>query len=120
MRAADIHARLGSSWPAVLAQLGIADSFLRPKRAGPFPVCGGRDRYTFDNRNRRGDYICRHCGAGDGFRLLGRVHGWSFSEARSRVLQAIGVSSASETPSATRCQSARTAELPAAMPSQRV
>jgi putative DNA primase/helicase len=88
LRAADIHARLGAYWPSVLAQLGIDDSFLRPKKAGPCPACGGNDRYTFDNRNGRGDYICRGCGAGDGFRLLERVHGWTFSEARQRVLSA--------------------------------
>jgi putative DNA primase/helicase len=91
MRATDIHARLGSSWTSVLAQLGIADSFLRPKKAGPCPACGGTDRYTYDNRTGRGDYICRHCGAGDGFQLLERVHNWSFTEARRRVMDAAGI-----------------------------
>jgi putative DNA primase/helicase len=101
LRAADIHARLGSTWPSVLAQLGIAESFLR-KKAGPCPACGGTDRFTFDNRNGRGDYFCRHCGAGDGFQLLERVHGWSFSEARRCIMQAIGVSPELEKRSTTR------------------
>lgn len=90
-RAADIHARLGASWPAVLEQLGIGEAFLRPKKAGPCPACGGRDRFTFDNRRGRGDFICRGCGAGDGFALLMRVNGWEFREARQRVMQAAGL-----------------------------
>jgi putative DNA primase/helicase len=89
MRVADIHTRV--AWPAVLAQLGIAESFLRPKKAGPCPSCGGRDRYTFDNRAGRGDFFCRHCGPGSGFDLLMRVHGWNFSEARRRVIEAAGL-----------------------------
>ena len=88
LRAADIHAQIGTSWAAVLVRLGIPEESLRLKKAGPCPACGGRDRFTFDNRKLRGDFICRGCGAGDGFGLLMRVYGWGFSEARRRVLQA--------------------------------
>jgi putative DNA primase/helicase len=97
MRAAEIHARLGSSWPSVLAQLGIADSYLQLKKPGPCPVCGGRDRYVFDNRKGRGDFYCRSCGSGDGFTLLQRLHGWSFSESLLRVVEAIGTRDEFET-----------------------
>ena len=90
IRAADLHARLSAAWPAVLAQLGIAENFLRPKKAGPCPACGGRDRYVFDNRTGRGDFFCRGCGAGDGFELLQRVHGWQFRDALRRVAEAAG------------------------------
>jgi putative DNA primase/helicase len=91
LRADDIHARIGSAWPSVLAQLGIDEGFLRPKKSGPCPACGGRDRYTFDNRGGRGDFICRGCGAGDGFELLKRVHGWSFADSRRRVIEVAGL-----------------------------
>jgi len=91
VRAADVHARLGTAWPAVLAQLGIEDRFLRLKKAGPCPACAGRDRYVFDNRRGHGDFFCRGCGAGDGFELLQRVHGWRFSEALHRVAEAAGL-----------------------------
>jgi putative DNA primase/helicase len=94
MRAADIHTRLGAAWPVVLAQLGIDEAFLRPKKAGPCPACGGRDRYVFDNRSNRGDYFCRHCGAGDGFQLLQRAHGWTFRETLQRVAEAAGLEQA--------------------------
>ncbi|MHB1870904.1 MAG: toprim domain-containing protein [Steroidobacteraceae bacterium] len=91
LRAADLHAQLGSSWPAILAQLGIPEEVLRPKKPGPCPACGGRDRFVFDNRKLRGDFFCRGCGAGDGFALLMRVYGWGFAEARRRVMQAAGL-----------------------------
>lgn len=96
IRAAEIHELLGPAWPHVLAQLGIPETALR-NRHGPCPACGGEDRFRFDNRRGRGDYICGQCGAGDGFRLLERVHGWSFTEARCRVMEAAGITPASET-----------------------
>lgn len=96
LRADDIHARIATAWPVVLAQLGIAEEFLRPKKAGPCPVCGGRDRYVFDNRKGRGDFHCRHCKAGSGFDLLMRVHGWTFAETRRRVLEVAGIATDTE------------------------
>jgi putative DNA primase/helicase len=89
MQAAEIHARV--SWPSVLVQLGIPETALRNKH-GPCPACGGKDRFRFDHEKRgRGSYICSQCGAGDGFKLLERVYGWDFSEARRRVIEAAGL-----------------------------
>jgi putative DNA primase/helicase len=93
MRADEIHARLGSSWPDVLARLGIPETSLRNKH-GPCPACGGKDRFRFDNKRGRGDFICNQCGAGDGFKLLQLSYGWSFSEARNRVIAAAGLTAA--------------------------
>ncbi|HJS88584.1 MAG TPA: toprim domain-containing protein [Steroidobacteraceae bacterium] len=117
LNAAEIHARV--DWPLILEQLGIGDSFLRIRKAGPCPACGGRDRYTFDNRHGRGDFICRHCGAGDGFELLERVHGWSFSEARKRVIEAAGLAIASGQAAAAAHSPARSTGEPA-RPTHRV
>ena len=95
MQAAEIHARV--SWPAVLAQLGIPENALRNKH-GPCPVCGGKDRFRFDGEKRgRGSFICSHCGAGDGFRLLQLAHGWDFIETRKRVMEAAGLTATSST-----------------------
>ncbi len=124
LRAADIHAQIGASWPAILAQLGIPEASLRPKKAGPCPACGGRDRFTFDNRKLRGDFICRGCGAGDGFALLQRVHGWNFPEARRQVMRAAGLDGRDEpTPRQTAPIAPRAAsdsEPPPASPPNRV
>lgn len=88
----EIHARVGANgWVNVLASLGIGENFLR-KKPGPCPACGGKDRFSFDNRTGHGDYFCRKCEAGDGFKLLMRVHGWNFSDARQRVMEAAGIS----------------------------
>lgn len=124
LRATDIHAQVGSSWPAILAQLGIPEESLRPKKAGPCPACGGRDRFTFDNRKLRGDFICRGCGAGDGFALLQRVHGWTFPEARRQVMRAAGLDGRDEpTPRQTaqdRAGAAMDSRATVASPSTRV
>ena len=90
LKAADIHARLGDGWRPVLQRLGIAEEFLKNKH-GACPACGGKDRYRFDNKRGHGDFYCNGCGPGDGFALLQRVHGWTFSEARKQVLQASGI-----------------------------
>jgi len=94
MRADDIHARI--DWPTVLALLGIPPEALRLKKSGACPNCGGHDRYTFDNRRGRGDFICRACGAGSGFDLLMRVHRWDFRTARDRVVEAAGFKSSAD------------------------
>jgi putative DNA primase/helicase len=91
IRAAEIALSIGSAWPAILEQLGIDGRFLRDKH-GPCPACGGKDRYRFDNRHGRGGFYCNGCGAGDGFALLQRVHGWDFRTARDRVIEAAGMS----------------------------
>jgi putative DNA primase/helicase len=115
LRAADIHARI--SWPTVLETLGIEARFLRNKHQ-PCPACGGKDRYRFDNKHGRGMFYCNQCGPGDGFALLQRVYGWSFREARDRVLEAAGMTTDSNPPAVAR--SVREAPEVPAMPTSRV
>ena len=77
-------------WPNILAHFGIAESFLTGKH-GPCPICGGKDRFRFDNKEGRGTWICsQSCGAGDGFRLLELIKGWSFRETAFQVEQIAG------------------------------
>jgi putative DNA primase/helicase len=89
MLSAEIHSRI--SWTQILPQLGVADTFLRD-RHGPCPVCGGTDRFRFDNENERGTFICSKCGAGDGFRLVQLLHSCDFSTARKMAMEAAGLS----------------------------
>lgn len=71
-------------WSYILESSGINSSFLKNKH-GPCPICGGKDRFRFDDLEGRGTYICTPdgagCGAGDGFQLLQRYHGWTPKEA---------------------------------------
>ena len=70
-------------WPQILPALGVGRGFLNNKH-GPCPLCGGKDRYRFDDKNGRGTFYCR-CGPGDGFDLLMRLNNWTFPETASRV-----------------------------------
>lgn len=83
-----IHAQLGAEgWRSVLAAVGIEERFLA-KKHGPCPACGGKDRYRFDNKRGRGDWICNQCGSGDGFKLVMLVMGVNFATARKHVIEA--------------------------------
>ena len=76
-------------WPELLVHFGVERHHLTGKHA-PCPVCGGRDRFRFDDQDGRGTWICSKCGAGDGFNLLGLVKGWSFKQAAIEVEQIVG------------------------------
>jgi len=83
-------------WREILPQLGIETRFLT-NRHGPCPLCGGKDRYRFDDKNGDGDYICSQCGAGVGLTLLRKLHNWDFKTAVNaidRILSEIGYQSA--------------------------
>ncbi len=67
-------------WTVILMAAGLPPACLE-RKPGPCPMCGGKDRFTYDNRRGCGDYICRQCGAGDGITLLCKYRGWSFREA---------------------------------------
>lgn len=61
------HAARGK-WKGILLQLGVPAVSLTGKHA-PCPMCGGADRFRFDNKDQRGTFICNACGAGDGMKL---------------------------------------------------
>lgn len=93
-----VHRILGATgWRDVLLNAGIEEHFLKNKH-GPCPICGGKDRFRFDNKRGRGDYICSQCGAGDGFKLIVRAHGLSFKEAFKRVIGLAGLGGRYERP----------------------
>lgn len=89
--AAAIHASLGAEgWRGILAACGVGEEFLRNKH-GPCPVCGGKDRFRFDNKRGRGDFYCNQCGSGDGFKLIMLTTGCSFVSARKLVIEQSGI-----------------------------
>jgi putative DNA primase/helicase len=71
-------------WSGILQGLGIDAKFLANKH-GPCPMCGGTDRFRFDDKDGRGTWYCSHCGAGDGFTMLRVLNGWDFTRAAKEV-----------------------------------
>lgn len=71
-------------WRGILMALGMAETFLKDQH-GPCPICGGNDRFRWDNQNGRGTYICGQCGAGDGMKLAMEYTGMSFSEIAPKI-----------------------------------
>jgi putative DNA primase/helicase len=87
MRNISEHAQ--GRWRGILSNFGIDSRFLTGKH-GPCPLCGGKDRWRWDNKDGRGSWFCTHDGAGDGFALLMKVKGWDFPEAARQVETVIG------------------------------
>jgi len=82
-------ARARGRWLEILPRLGVGSEFLCNKH-GPCPICGGKDRYRFDNRDGEGTYYCNQCGAGSGVILLRKLHGWDFKQACDAIDGIIG------------------------------
>ena len=76
-------------WRSILPALGVAANFLSGKH-GPCPICGGRDRFRFDDKDGRGTWFCNACRAGDGISLLVRVNRWTFREVADRIRPLLG------------------------------
>jgi putative DNA primase/helicase len=76
-------------WHGILPQLGISSKLLRNKH-GPCPMCGGKDRFRFDDREGKGTWICNKCGSGDGAELVKRIKGVEFKEAAKMIEGVVG------------------------------
>ena len=79
---------LEGKWPEILASLGIDSCYLKNKH-GPCPICGGKDRFRFDDKGK-GLFFCNQCGSGDGIKLLQLYYGWDFKYALQDIQDAIG------------------------------
>jgi len=64
-------------WHEILVGFGVPPKAL-VNRHGPCPVCGGKDRFRFDDKDGHGTWICNQCGAGDGPKLAMLVTGLDF------------------------------------------
>ncbi len=96
--ASDATAAARGRWPEILAALaGLSEAQLS-NRHQPCPLCGGTDRYRFDDKDGSGSWFCNQCGgkdqcggAGSGMDLLMRRQGWSFLEAARQVEVFLGL-----------------------------
>ena len=85
-------------WPAILGTLAhLTDKQLSDKH-GPCPLCGGNDRYRFDDKDGNGSWYCNKCGgkthsggAGSGMDMLMRRQNWDFKRAASEVERFLGI-----------------------------
>lgn len=88
MKIKTVDAAVGK-WIGILKHFGVDEAHLRNKH-GPCPLCGGSDRFRFDDREGRGTWYCNQCGAGDGLRLALEVTGLEFKELAKRIDEIVG------------------------------
>lgn len=62
------------------------------QKFGPCPICGGKDRFRFDDKEGRGTWICNQCGAGDGISLVQKVTGKTMREMIPFLASLLGIS----------------------------
>lgn len=86
----DVRTVAAGRWRSILATLGMDERSLSGKHCA-CPMCGGRDRFRFDNRDKRGTYFCSGCGAGDGVKLAMGITGLSFKDAAREIERLAGV-----------------------------
>lgn len=84
-------------WHGVLKELGVDVSYLRNVH-GPCPLCGGNDRFRFDDKDGAGTYYCNACGAGDGMKLAIEFTGMQFKDLAARIDGLVGNIAADTTP----------------------
>ena len=85
-------------WPDLLMQLaGLTPDQLTDKHQ-PCPLCGGEDRYRFDDLNGTGSWYCNQCGGkdhtgggGNGMDMLMRRTGLTYPEACKRIEQHLNI-----------------------------
>lgn len=76
-------------WREILPQLGVDTRHLVNK-GNPCPLCGGKDRFRFDDKDGEGTYYCNQCGAGSGIILIRKLKGWSHKEACDAIDKILG------------------------------
>jgi putative DNA primase/helicase len=81
--------RARGRWREILPAIGVAPHFLTNKH-GPCPICGGKDRFRFDDKDGAGTYICGQCGAGTGIILVRKLKGWDHRTACDEIDKIIG------------------------------
>lgn len=84
-------------WHKLLPALGVDSQYLVNKH-GPCPMCGGSDRFRWDNKDGEGGFICGQCGGGDGFDLARKVTGKGFADILQQIESLLGQKCKYDTP----------------------
>jgi ribosomal protein L37AE/L43A len=88
----ELTAQCRNHWREILIKLGIPSSFLSGRDC-PCPMCGGKDRFRFSDRNGEGTWYCRGCGqerGQGGFKLAMRFRNTSAIETRELIEAIVG------------------------------
>lgn len=91
MQRRNVHEVAAGRWPGILSALGVLDERQLTGRHCPCPICGGKDRFRFDDKDGKGTWFCSHCGAGNGVDLVLKTKGLDFKTAAREIEQAAGV-----------------------------
>lgn len=81
--------RTQGKWRDILSSLGIDASCLTGKHR-PCPICGGKDRFRFDDKRGSGSFFCSQCGSGYGVHLVARYLNVSLQDAMATVEARLG------------------------------
>lgn len=86
-----VKRRAHGRWTEILGALGLDEGMLKRKPM-PCPVCrDGEDRFQYTDKYGEGNYHCRKCGPGGGFKLLQACKGVDFHTALCAVEKLVGV-----------------------------
>ena len=96
MKINEVTAEAVGKWQSIFSSLGIV---VGNGKHCPCPVCGGKDRFRFDNKNGRGTYICNQCGSGDGLELIKNYYHCDAKEASSKVAEHLNLTNHNTTSS---------------------
>ncbi|PKO35876.1 MAG: zinc-binding protein [Betaproteobacteria bacterium HGW-Betaproteobacteria-7] len=85
-----VKQRAHGRWTEILASQGVDERILK-RRNLPCPLCGGTDRFQYTDKFGEGNYHCRQCGPGGGFKLLQALQGIDFNTALRDVERCLGM-----------------------------
>ena len=88
MNIKDIAIIANGRWESTFNSLGV--TLPENKKHGPCPICGGKDRFRFDDKEGRGTFYCNHCGAGDGFTLTSKALSLSIKDTANIINNVVG------------------------------
>ncbi|MBW7931897.1 MAG: zinc-binding protein, partial [Gammaproteobacteria bacterium] len=86
-----VKQRAHGRWSEILGALGLDERLLK-RKPGPCPLCkDGVDRFQYTDKFGEGNYHCRKCGPGGGFKLLQACKGMDFHAALCAVEKVLGM-----------------------------
>jgi putative DNA primase/helicase len=85
----DVMLKARGRWHGLLIALGIDETYLKNIH-GPCPICGGKDRFRFDDKGGDGTYYCNSCGPGDGWKLAQLITRLSAKEVAKKIFALVG------------------------------